>query len=76
MASMIFGSIVATDTKTNLKTVFYVHKDGKNVTFTKPTNPDWSHNCYLNVKNSPEGWEQEVENLTLGGLKDAVFYPN
>lgn len=75
MASMIVGSIVATDTRTNLKTVFHVHKDGKNVTFTKPTNPDWSHNCYTRVKNNPEGWEQEVENLSLGGFKDAVFYP-
>ena len=74
MASKLIGSIVSTDTSTNLKTVFHVHKDGGSVTFTKPDSEGWSHLCHPSVKNTPEGWAREANTL-YGGFADSEFFP-
>lgn len=74
MASKVVGSIVATNTETNLKTVFHVHKDGGSVTFKNPDNASWSHLCHPSNEKNKAGWEKEV-NMLGGGFSDATFYP-
>ncbi len=75
MASKIVGSIVATVRATGLKTVLYVHKDGGTVTFTKPDNPDWSHQCHRSNEKDDEGWCCEVNIIAAPTFKDAEFFP-
>ncbi len=75
MTSKIVGSIVATDTKSGLKTVLHVHKNGGTITFTKPDNPDWSHQCHPSHEKNPEGWVAEVDTIFGTTFKDAQFFP-
>ena len=69
------GSIVATHIETGLKTVLHVHKSGGTVTFTKPDNPDWAHQCHSSNEKSPEDWCREVNTIAAPTFKDAEFFP-
>lgn len=76
MPSKPVGSIVATDIKSGFKTVFHVHKNGGTVTFTKPDNPSWSHNCHASNEKNSTGWCHEVNIIAAPSFKDAEFYPH
>jgi hypothetical protein len=75
MASKIVGSIVVTHIDTGLKTVLHVHKDGGTVTFTKPDNPDWHHQCHPSNEKNTAGWCREVNGIAAPTFKDAEFHP-
>jgi hypothetical protein len=75
MASKIVGSIVATDKGSGLKTVFHVHKDGGTITFTKPDNPGWSHQCHVSNQKAPDGWCIEVNTINTPAFEEAEYFP-
>lgn len=75
MASKVIGSIVATHIQSGLKTVLHVHKDGGSVKFTRPDVPEWHHQCHGSVKNSAEGWCDEVMAINSPTYSEPVYYP-
>lgn len=66
---------MATDIKRRLKTVLHVYKDGGTVTFTKPDNPGWSHQCHVSNQKGVDGWCREVNAIAAPTFKDAEFFP-